>query len=254
MRTKLLYSDRVPILEKIIRYERIEKMMYRTNLYVHKERIMAMIQNMYPFISRIYPKFNLELALTIADYHDDIEIIIGDISLQLKLLMNQSEKEILQEKEKMAIKKLLPIYPDKIGEEKKFKTKTILEKAHEKNCLESQFCSFVDKLDGMNEALHEIFAGNIIFLEPVINYLTKTLDNTDQKFFLIKELFKLDNPLFSFPVVNLCDYFDSGRKIATPHTKKSILTKTGIPHYDFWREVTISRFGSDLLTKQIEFH
>jgi len=58
--------------------------------------------------------------------------------------------------------------------------------------------------------VHEVLAGNTVFLEPVINYWAKTFNNPQENFPLIKKIFnrrETKNTLFDFPVVDLKSFF-----------------------------------------------
>jgi len=107
--------------------------------------------------------------------------------------------------------------------------------------------------------VHEVLAGNTVFLEPVINYQVKIFNHPQENFPLIKKIFngrETKNTLFDFPVIDLKSFFQKGNIGAKPHTTETIRRKTIIPHYETWKEITLSIFedGMDLLTKQVEFH
>ena len=109
--------------------------------------------------------------------------------------------------------------------------------------------------------MHEVLAGNTVFLEPVINYWAKTFNNPQENFPLIKKIFngngkEIKNTLFDFPVVDLKSFFEKGNIGAKLHTAETIKRRTLIPHYEIWKEITLSAFenGMDLLIEQVEFH
>lgn len=83
----------------------------------------------------------------------------------------------------------------------------------------------------------------------------KIFNNLPENFPFLKKLFNKGGFPFSFPTVCVMDYFRNGRIGGIPHTKESILRKTKIPHYEMWKEITLSMpNGIELLTKQKEFH
>ncbi len=242
-------------LQTLERYGKFDVMFYRTNLLVHKNRVQAIVKALLPFAS-IYENFNAKKTLLISEHHDDYELILkgGDIPLQLKLLMSKKEEEDLKEREVLAAERMSQYYPKSV---KGFKYLDLLMHSIRKDCPEAQLHSFADKLDGYCEAIHEVLAGNTIFLEPIINYNAKIFNNLENNFPLIRELFNgKGGHLFHFPVVDLIDFFQKGNLGPTPHTPETITKRTVIPHYEEWKKITLSIFpnGMELLTKQMEFH
>lgn len=254
------WNNREDDLKKLKRYHKFYVMFYRTNLYVHEKRVKAIVKKLLSTALSFYPKLDIKKTFLISEHHDDYELVMsrGDIPLQLKLMMNGSELSNLKEEEINAAKKIARIYhnPDIEG----YKYENLLIHAILKDCIEAQLHSFADKIDAYCEAVHEILAGNIVF-EPVINYQAKTFNDLQGNFPLIKRIFngngrETKNTLFDFPVVDLKIFFQRGNIGARPHTPETLKRKTIIPHYETWKEITLSMFedGIDLLTKQIEFH
>jgi len=254
------WKNREEDLKKVKRYHKFKIMFYRTDLLIHYKRVSKFVEIFLPDVLKVYPKINPKLTRSITFVHDDYEMVSkrGDIPLQFKLQLaeNGNDKElsdILQE-EIVAINSLSKYYKNpKING---YYYKDLLMSAVFKNCPEAQLHSFCDKIDGYCEAIHEVLAGNIGFLEPVINYLMKTFSNPAENFPLIKEVFLKKNGLFSFPVVDLLGYFEKGRIGAFFHTPETIMNKkTEIPHYELWKEITLSMpNGMEILTRQTEFH
>ena len=240
------------------RYNKFDVMFYRTNLYIHEKRVRAIVKKLLSSAISFYPKLEIKKTFLISEYHDDFELISkrGDVSLQLKLMMNGSELSSLKEEEINSAKKIARIYhnPDIEG----YKYENLLMHAILKDCIESQIHSFADKIDAYCEAIHEVLAGNTVFLEPIINYHAKIFNNLSGNFPLIKKIFngKIKGTLFDFPVVDLKDFFQKGNIGGKPYTAETVKRKTLIPHYEMWKEITLSIFedGMNLLTKQVEFH
>lgn len=253
----LSWRKREENLERIKRYHKFKVMFYRTNNRIHSKRVLALLEEIIPFVVKIYPDFNVELARLIAIHHDNHEIIMkgGDISLQLKLNMkyngdNKGLQELHQE-EILAVERLSESYPKKI---KGYDYKRIALHAVFKDCTEAQAVSFTDKIDGYCEAVHEVLAGNNIFLEPVINYLSNTFDDLVKRYPLIEEVFGIKNVWFDTKsVVDLRDFFEDGLLGSEPFTKETIERKTVIPQYEMWKMVTLKNFGVQELIKQKEF-
>ncbi len=259
---KLVWKERDADLEKAIRFHdpkhRFEVMMYRTNLLVHTTRVPLIVEALIPLAQTYYEEFDPNLVRLIAKYHDDPELVAlrGDVSLQLKLKMDDDEKEILRREEIEAINQIAKFYPKKVGG---YNYKAILMHALHKDCPEAQLHSLADKWDGCCESLHEVFAGNLVFVEPVLNYYQGIFGKRYEKFSLIKELFIDDiaqkNSFLQFPTFDFMDLFDSGKRKCAPHTQESLSYDSKIPAYEAWKKITLSNFpnGLDLLTRQKEF-
>lgn len=260
-RKKFVWKDRESDLRKVKRFHdpnhRFEVMYYRTNLWVHTKRVEAMHASLIPLLQECYEGFNPKLALLISRYHDDLELTSFDASLQLKLQMTKEQQDLFYEKELDAINRICKHYPQKV---EGYWFKDILLHALNKDCREAQSHSLIDKHDGNNESLHEVFAGNIVFLEPVINYTQEIFSNRVVKFPMIKEMFASDirckSPFLSFPVVDLMELFSKGNRPVKPHTPWTVSLHSGIPAYEAWKEITLNNFpnGMDLLINQTEFH
>jgi hypothetical protein len=231
-------------------------MFYRTNLFVHSNRVQGIVQKLIPGAMVAYPELNPELVLMISKYHDDHEIIpsLGDVPLQMKLLMDHEKLSSLKQSELEAARMLSADYGNPvIGD---YRYIDLLMHAIQKDCAEAQLHSLADKIDGFCEAVHEVLAGNLGFLEAVMNYIGKTFNDLPKNFPLIVDAFGPNNEFFNFPVVELKPYFEFGKVGAFLHTPQTILErKTGIIHYELWKQVTLSLPGGmDLLTRQTEFH
>lgn len=253
-RRRFSWVNREDDLKKVERYHTLQVMFYRTNLLTHSLRVQGILQKLIPEVMTVYPNFNPELAILISKFHDDQEMVNGDVPLQMKLLMNGSELHRLKQGDIAAAEYLSRCYGNpQIG---KYRYLDLLMHAILKDCPEAQLHSFADKLDGYGEAIHEVLAGNMGFLEAVINYIAKTFSDLSGHYPLIKVAFDPSVKFFHFPVVDLKPYFQYGNLGAFFHTPETIMeNKTGILHYELWKEVTLSLPGGmELLTEQKEFH
>lgn len=122
-----------------------------------------------------------------------------------------------------------------------------------KDDVSAQIVSVIDKCDGFCEALHEVLAGNLVFVEPLINYLTHTFNDLPGKYPLIGEFFSEPRSPFRFPVCELASYFKYGSRQPQPHTWETISRNTRIPMYEAWKRVTLKHFGTGPLIDQTEF-
>lgn len=250
----LSYKNREKNLEDIKRYHKFNVMFYRTNDLIHSKRVFHLLEEILPMVKSLYPDFDEKKARLIALHHDDHELILegGDIPLQYKLMMTDKESSDLQQKEILAVEMLSKSYPKKI---KGYEYKQLSLHAIFKDCIEAQIVSFVDKIDGYCEAIHEILAGNVIFLEPIINYNLKTFNNLNEKYYLIRKVFELKEYWFDYGiVVDLKEFFEDGSIGTKPHTIETIKKKTIIPQYEKWKEITLKNFGIEPLINQAEFH
>ena len=252
-RVPFLIENHEKDLESIKRYGKFKVMFYRTNLLIHTKRIRAIIESLLPFLLEIYPDLDVELMFLFVDHHDDPEIITGDYPLQLKLLMNEEEQERLKKEEVDAVNVLAKDYPKKI---KGYNYKEFMMRVMQKNCVESQIVSFVDKVDGYCEALHELLAGNNVFLEPIWNYPHETFNKHAlvQKYPLLEKILNSNNYFFKTKMVfDIKDFYKSGTIGAIPHNEETINRFVGFGHYQTWRDISIDTFGKSVLIEQKEF-
>lgn len=253
-----LWENREKDLEKVIRYHTFRVMFYRTNLKLHSERVQAIVKLLLPEILSFYPDFDARKAVLIAKYHDDHELIpsLGDIPLQLKLQMGEEQLSELEQREILAAETLADYYGNPTIEGYKYLDLLIC--MLKNNSAEAQLAKFADKLDAFCEATHEVLAGNTVFIEPMaFSYIMKTFNSSSimEKFGLIGEVFRSGNGLFHFKASDLKGYFNQGLIGPTPHTEETLRRDSDIPHYEAWKELTLSMpNGLDLLTNQKEFH
>lgn len=250
----LSWKKREENLSKIKRYHKFKVMFYRTNNLLHSKRVLYLLEEILPIVKSLYPDFDEKKARLIALHHDNHEIVLegGDIPLQYKLMMTDEESSDLQQKEILAVEMLSKSYPKKI---KGYEYKQLSLHAIFKDCVEAQVVSFVDKIDGYCEAIHEVLAGNVVFLEPIINYDLRTFNDLIGKYPLITKVFKLKKNWFDYEiVVDLKEFFENGSIGTQPHTIETVKKKTLIPQYEKWKEITISKLGIYPLINQVEFH
>ena len=263
MENKLCFENRAECLANFKRFNdpkhRFKTMFYRTNLLIHTRRVEAITESLIPIAQQCFIGFDPMRARLISRYHDDHELVnkFGDVSLQLKLQMGFEEKEKLIIEEEKSINKICKLYPKKV---EGYYLKEILMHSLYKDCIEAQLHSFADKHDGFGESIHDLLAGNIVFLEPVFNYQQETFSKRFEKFPLIVDIFDkgLSNQsgFLQFAPANLFDFFANGSKPARPHTPLSIYTNSGFSYYESWKEITLKKIPGALLllTKQKEFY
>ena len=236
------FKDRDDMLRGVTRYSLYSPMFYRTNLYTHSLHLGWIINELMPNLNQAFGvKVNMDKLLVMALVHDDLEIIMGDVQAAHKEAMDKKQADELDKTEKQAINEIAQRFPEKIGQ---YNYKDLLTEAQALETLESQILRYVDLLDGMCEALHEIYGGNKTFATnavdeygrhptpfelyiPRMSKFTETYPET-------KPLFDTDSPLLNIPqVIN----FKNIAQSHSPHTKESLLKDVSYPLYDHWKKM-----------------
>ena len=240
------FDGRKEQLSKILRFidtekQRFTPMFYRTNLLLHSERLYFLMRDVANIIINSYDGIvDLEKALTLALVHDDAEIVTGDVQLYHKDRMTAEQLAEVQSNEERAIECLSKRWPYHING---FAYKDLLRHALRKDCLEAHIVSYLDKLDGFCESLHEIHAGNERFAGPATDY-SKRLRLFTSKFPPLCRILPSHHPLLSSP-----RSFDADRVLAEGklHSSESVRRTTQFLFYDRWREITLEYFGEEAL-------
>ena len=237
------FNGREEKLREIIRFnmKRFTPMFYRTNLFFHAQRVYLLVEDMLPSVLPVYDgELDPEKALTLTLVHDDAEIITGDVQLYHKDRMTPEELAKIDEQEAEAIEELARSWPQEING---FSYKGLLYHALKKDCLEAQVVSYADKVDAFCECLHELHAGNKLFIGPAINYI-KIIKAFPDKFPSLAKMLPTKHPLLVLP-----DELDIGEIVENGgiHSQESIGRKTGLPYYDRWKELTIRYIGVEPL-------
>jgi 5'-deoxynucleotidase YfbR-like HD superfamily hydrolase len=240
------FEGRKEALEKITRFSKYDTMFYRTNLWMHSQRVYRLVKDILPMAREVYGKrLDGEKALALALVHDDAEIVTGDVQLADKLTMSAEELAALDDEEAEAIEKLGERGPSEV---QGYSYKELLYHALRKDCLEAQLVSLADKLDAYCESLHEIYAGNGLFRDPIGVY-TEILEVFGDTFPLLKEVLPSAHPLLEkIPAIAVETIILHGRV----HTKNSVLEESGISQYDRWKRLTIEYIGWDALLEKKE--
>lgn len=237
-------------LERIERFNMYPVMYYRTNVFIHSQRVRWITEELVPPLKQAFNNFDAELARILALVHDDAEVITGDVQLGHKLQMSAEELAGVDRKEQEAIEILSKRFPQKING---FPYKQLLTHALKKDIIEAQAVSLADKLDAYGESMHELLAGNADFIPPCQNY-TRILANFGNQFPQLRRASSGSHPLLISPLIY--EFQDIALK-GKPHTVEMINTSTNLPHYDFWKDLTIRKFGEQgvaFLITQREFH
>ena len=230
-------------LKNLYRYSMFEVMYYRPNLWEHSHRLCWMVEELAPIAKKYLKKIDIEKARAMALVHDDAEMITGDIQAGVKALMSKSELADVLKKERLAIKDISKKFPKKIHDY--VYEKLLLEMA-EKKTPESLLVTYVDKLDGYCESMHEVLAGNISLMRSVMFYV-KTFAEFPTKYPKLAAFCAEKSSPLTF-VDNRTDV--NGVRFARyaklkPYTKESINAQTDFPFYNEWRRIVIARAGAE---------
>jgi 5'-deoxynucleotidase YfbR-like HD superfamily hydrolase len=244
-------KEREQKLREINRYSLFEVMLYRSNLWGHTHRVLWLVEEILSAAEKCL-KLDSTKARILALVHDDEEMITGDIPAGVKAAMSEEEKQQMWEDEKNAADTLAQKYPKEIDG---YNYRAMLKHSADKDCIEAQLVSYLDKIDAYCESLHELFAGNISFLRSVVFY-EKALPAFPIKYPALKPLFESqDSVLSSFrstlPTnpVKVKDYVHLNKL----HTEGSLIASTDFVFYNIWKEVVMEHGGRDQLLKQREY-
>lgn len=212
-------------------------MFYRTDDLIHSRRVCLLVNDISEIAeSKLGDTFNREKALRLALVHDDAEIITGDVQLYKKDRMTEAQLEEVHVNEARAIEVLSRIWPENFGP---FSYRDLLYHSLRKDCVEAQVVSYCDKVDAYGESLHEVLAGNPKFRGPAKAYVNRIRRFPD-KFPDLAKIFPLHHSLLAWPQEIDVDAMAGNGRF---HDSDSIKVRTGIPHYDRWKEITIENFG-----------
>lgn len=242
------FTGRDEALKNIKRFNmpRFTPMFYRTNLLVHSNRVYFMVNDAAPLASMVSQEFDPEKARTLAHVHDDAEILTGDIQVYYKDRMTPEELAQLDQQEANAIEELSQQFPETING---YNYRSLLHHSLNKDCVESQLVSWMDKLDALCECIHEIRAGNSRYIGPARNYLENKLPPFPDNYPTLQPILDIDHPLLNMPqALHLDHLLNMGRE----HSQRTVLQESAIPYYDHWKNLTIKHFGIEELTTRRE--
>lgn len=240
----LAFPLREEKLRSVTRYSLYTSMWYRTDLWAHSRRVSWIVEEISPFVLSIFPQFDPVKARVLALVHDDPEIIFGDVQAGNKSKMSSEELAQLKKKERAAIDAVVDLFADVLNPEL---YKALLLEVFEKRTLEAMVVDWADKYDAFGEALHEVYAGNPVWGERVVNeygtiplpteYYMNYFSKFTHKFPPLLPLFTEEHPLFRVPdEVSVPEVLSR----AAPHTSGSVKNRVGYIPYDFWVSTTMT--------------
>lgn len=168
--------------------------------------------------------------------------------------MSKRELQGVENAEAAAIEKLVRASPTTING---YSYRDLLLMALHKDAIEGQLVMYVDKLDAFCESLHEVLAGNLLFLRPVLFY-EKVMTEFPGKNPEIAEFLLDKNSPWTYLEGRESPLSISVERYALlnrPHTSGSVMVDTDFPFYNVWRKMVIDRGGEEglrWLTEQQE--
>jgi hypothetical protein len=244
-------KERQQRLESIDRYHYFDVLFYRSNLWMHSQRVLWLLEEVAPIAER-YIKFDVEKARALALVHDDAEMITGDIQAIVKARISKEELKELENNELKAIKQLVKKFPKQING---YSYEKLLNHAAKKDCIEAQLVSYVDKMDAYCESLHEVYAGNMSLIRSVI-FNANIIPLFSKKFPKLKPFLESKESPFTFIGDQISPYKIQSKKyshLGKPFTKETVKLNNDFYFYKRWKEIVIKKGKIDWLIKQKEF-
>ena len=230
-------------LRAIQRYSLYPTAFYRSSDFSHSKRVAWLLASLEPTITKVYRReFDMDQALTMALVHDDAELVIGDYQAGNKSKMTKEQLAVLDEEERRAIVQMAARFPTQVHGHV---YEDMLLDVLNYGSVEAQVVKFVDRFDALGEALHELYAGNVVFNTDITNEFgliplpfASYYKKLPQMLLQHQGLTPLTNmhPIFELPVQKDWDAVVSSGK---PHTRHSFETPVGHPQYDAWKQVTL---------------
>jgi len=149
-----------------------ERMIHRTNLYIHATRVQPLALFIGGQCSQMEYQVDMSTVERRSLHHDDPEVETTDIPSPVKRAMTAEQKEQLRNREMDAATRLASRFTTLPRE-------TYLldqERGTLKESVEDQIVDIADKLDGLCETLHELRCGNETFWYVLENYRAIFLD------------------------------------------------------------------------------
>ena len=232
-------------LQAIKRYSMFTVMLYRPTVFEHIDRVRWLVEDLAPFAEKVLKNFDIEKARTIAQVHDDAEMIFGDYQLGEKIHMTKEQLDKLDDEEADAVETLTSRSPETING---YNYREMMRHAIYKDCIEAQFVSFCDKFDGWGESCHDIWGGNHQMLGAFF-VIQKAINEFPTKYPELAPLFDCDHVVFKpLEVPNIVEVQGN----AKAHTEESFAQDTGFATYDYWKSVMIKNKGTSVLLDQRE--
>ncbi len=254
-----LFPGREEELRRVKRWHNWGPMFYRPDLFWHSKKVARLVAHVAPTVEKILPNFDTKRAIAIALVHDDPEILTGDYQAGDKAKMNEEQLAAIDAEEREAIKVLVARYPKTIGG---YSYEELQNDVQDLRTPEARVAKFLDVVDGYGEGIHELYAGNTVFVHHIVTEfgLIPLFDDLNvrrrvsmiEKYPEIQKLkdshlfFEIQAPLQWEPTI-------TGR---VPHTPESLQKPVGYPQYDLWKKLILESGDSEEIKNlytQVEF-
>lgn len=250
------FAGRAADLQAVVRYHIYPVMMYRTNLLIHSRRVAWIMDELAPVAKRVFGRYDARRARMMTLVHDDAEIVMGDVQAGNKGNMTKAQLAEVDEMEARAIDVITARFPKTVAG---YNYRELQEEAAAHDTVESQVLQFADKFDAIGEALHEVFAGNTVFVTHITNqfgkiptpvqYYLAWFKRYPDKFPQMKPLLESGEPMLQpMPDLDYTLVAHQGRR----HTPGSFRSSSGYRPYDLWKQVTLKYAGTKELKLALE--
>ncbi len=225
------------------RYSLYAPVFYRSSDFSHSKRVAYLLASLEPVITKTFgSSFDMDRALTMALVHDDAELIIGDYQAGNKSKMTRVQLAQLDDEERIGIKALASRFPELVHG---YHYKEMLEDVLDYGSLEAQVVKFIDRFDALGEAMHELYAGNVVFNTNVVNEFGTIPLPFEFYYQKLPAMFKLHPDLqpleHTHVIFQLPEQSDWASVISKgkPYTLESLKMLTKHPQYDAWKKVVL---------------
>jgi HD containing hydrolase-like enzyme len=237
-------------------------MFYRDYVWVHCARIEKCIDISLPEINEMFWEDSYFYLKFLSRYHDISEWIspIWDIPTPFKIIASQQDRETLEQFEKTLIEIVLLKYNFDSKSGKRTKREALVWYLEKQN-IEDQFLSYLDKIDALFVCLHEISWGNKVCSKqknlPRVSFVWKLHWYLDflkdvkkwQKLPLLQSVLKTIVEKYPKSTLGLLSDINSLLKIekliphiwkvSRIHTEDNITDDFWIPSYWAWKKVSL---------------
>lgn len=250
-------------MQDILRYKQntvCKPMYYTPDLWIHVQRVAWFTQEICRQLG--LSKEITQKALRRAMFHDDSEIIAGDIATPVKQNWTDREKQEYEERCKNAIPILVSNYWPILGEDYEAVLREMedsqTEWIYDENSIIHAILEYADKLDALMEVIHELYSGSNSFLNNLwdtfgfdMNWFEYVINRVQRRRAKIEELLQKEIPQeWVFCILELVKLdIDSIVVSWKTHTKDSILVDSWITIYEIWKKLHINSWDSWLISQ-----
>lgn len=143
-------------LDNIPRFNSIAEMTHRPTVAAHSVKVSFFGYYIGQALMEAGVEVDQPKLVYMGEHHDDAEIVTDDIPAPVKRAANRAERRRMQREEREAIKQLegrtqKPLWMESM--------EVLMREYRDKNSLESRIVNYLDKWDGLYEAVNEVVCG-----------------------------------------------------------------------------------------------